>query len=975
MTLRSFVLALVTVGGLLAVRIDRQASTENFDLLECLGFLVSAVALVVSCFWVSRATEPDADVVSDPLLRLRHRPSRMIAAASFFILAGNVAFFDVIWDGATLVSAPHYYLTDDADRAAAGFGHTADPWAGNMIEAPGIFITAASLRDGVVPLWNPGEGCGSPHLANGELATLSALQLPLHLRPSLENWDRFAVARLVLAGWLAAIAAMGLGVTLPSALIAGSVFGFGGALVQHSNLVHVNTAVWVPLIVLFVESLLFRRSMLRVVMLAVAFALALNGGNPQPVVMAGLVIAVRLFLAPLGGVSLMATGRTLVAVGVAGGLGAALTAISILPLAETLGRSVTRVFPRTDGTAQWWALTSWILPSNRESEFVATLDYRYFWWAIGAFGFGAAFVGLVDGIRRRRPIALWGVFFVVHVLLFCTRFVETVFTELLPVVRELNFSKYVSPLQFLLGVCAASAIDSVVRGERFVRVAFVVAAVGIVAFLSLDPTPLYSTRHVVHVAVVAVFSMMIAIMPARRGRILFCLLPAFVIGELMMTHPRFPDRTECAYDRPTSFVDYVNDAREREGQEWRLAGHSNTVPPLSTSALGWRDLRSVSPVTPRSYHDWLGPYVNNGTWPEYWLFSESRQLLFSPCLDLAGVRWILVPSRAPLLVGIDRVIEDSPVIRWGEMLRAMDFETIRIYGEFAMDDRQATFRLGPRAKLEFDAHWVSRQTRFEYELTSDGPFVATVRAGDDVHEIVASDVGRVTLELPYRDEPVRLIYEVKEGGPVRFQLTGLEIDRFFPKRLDQFRFAHADNESGVAVATNLEALAPVRMVRRTRAFETIDDLERHYLRFVATGEGWDWREELLIYAPEGTPRPDGVANVVDASSATEPEVRRVSRPDVNRIRVEVDARAPGWLHVAETHHGFWRATSAGRDLAVVRANGPFMAVPILEAGRHEIEFVYDPWPYRVGKWVSIVTAFVLLGMTMIAVVRRRRRST
>ena len=78
-----------------------------------------------------------------------------------------------------------------------------------------------------------------------------------------------------------------------------------------------------------------------------------------------------------------------------------------------------------------------------------------------------------------------------------------------------------------------------------------------------------------------------------------------------------------------------------------------------------------------------------------------------------------------------------------------------------------------------------------------------------------------------------------------------------------------------------------------------------------------------------------------------------------RVLVFSDRFAPGW-----------KATLDGRPLAIRRADYAFRAVSI-PAGRHRVEFIYDPLSIRLGAWMSVAG---LAAMVALGVATRRSRS-
>jgi hypothetical protein len=142
------------------------------------------------------------------------------------------------------------------------------------------------------------------------------------------------------------------------------------------------------------------------------------------------------------------------------------------------------------------------------------------------------------------------------------------------------------------------------------------------------------------------------------------------------------------------------------------------------------------------------------------------------------------------------------------------------------------------------------------------------------------------------------------------------------------------------------AVGGIRVAQGRDAFEAL------------LGEGFDPRTEVLL--AEGVPRSSpgfrGQSRLLDF------------RPD--RVRVEADLSAPGYVVLVDAYDPDWRATIDGRPEKVLRANVAFRAVSV-ESGRHIVEFSYRPPSVRAGLAVSGLT---LAGLA-VAGLRRGVRSS
>ena len=70
------------------------------------------------------------------------------------------------------------------------------------------------------------------------------------------------------------------------------------------------------------------------------------------------------------------------------------------------------------------------------------------------------------------------------------------------------------------------------------------------------------------------------------------------------------------------------------------------------------------------------------------------------------------------------------------------------------------------------------------------------------------------------------------------------------------------------------------------------------------------------------------------------------------IKIKVMARSPDALFLSEAYYPGWKAYVDGKEQTIARAEELFCQIPIA-AGRHEVEFVYDPLSFKVGAGISI----------------------
>jgi len=224
----------------------------------------------------------------------------------------------------------------------------------------------------------------------------------------------------------------------------------------------------------------------------------------------------------------------------------------------------------------------------------------------------------------------------------------------------------------------------------------------------------------------------------------------------------------------------------------------------------------------------------------------------------------------------------------------------------------------------------------------------------------AYDTDRLDLYPP----PLRLITQALgevEGSPLHTRLL----------RLGAVEYVAALHRQG------LEGLAPVAVlptpfVEPLFVFRVPDPRPRTYavgaarradglvaeLRALAEPT-FDPAREIVL--PAGPAVPAAAAPFTGNSRIVE------FRPD--RVRLEAELTAPGFVVLVDTHDPGWRATLDGLPAEVLRADVAFRAVAV-PAGRHVIEYVYRPRSITLGLVVSGVA--VLAALAIAALERRRR---
>jgi uncharacterized membrane protein YfhO len=108
-----------------------------------------------------------------------------------------------------------------------------------------------------------------------------------------------------------------------------------------------------------------------------------------------------------------------------------------------------------------------------------------------------------------------------------------------------------------------------------------------------------------------------------------------------------------------------------------------------------------------------------------------------------------------------------------------------------------------------------------------------------------------------------------------------------------------------------------------------------------------------------------VENSDDAPTSDRPITpAHITSYEPSTVRIDTDAAAPGYLILTDTFYPGWTARVDGVPAPIRPANVLFRAVRV-EAGRHTVEFRYQPTSFTIGATISLAS-LALLGVVAFA---------
>ncbi|PIP68660.1 MAG: hypothetical protein CO035_07980 [Candidatus Omnitrophica bacterium CG_4_9_14_0_2_um_filter_42_8] len=148
--------------------------------------------------------------------------------------------------------------------------------------------------------------------------------------------------------------------------------------------------------------------------------------------------------------------------------------------------------------------------------------------------------------------------------------------------------------------------------------------------------------------------------------------------------------------------------------------------------------------------------------------------------------------------------------------------------------------------------------------------------------------------------------------------------------------------------------------------------EKEILKRLKSKEFKPEREVILEEVLDSPPTADRSNNIARSSAlllkySSSERAKRVSREGSVRILkyepsyIEIDAHidTPGFLVLSDTYYPGWKARVDGKLNRIYRADYTLRAV-YLEPGKHSVKFTYDPFSFKIGAIITLVTLFLCL---------------
>ena len=155
-----------------------------------------------------------------------------------------------------------------------------------------------------------------------------------------------------------------------------------------------------------------------------------------------------------------------------------------------------------------------------------------------------------------------------------------------------------------------------------------------------------------------------------------------------------------------------------------------------------------------------------------------------------------------------------------------------------------------------------------------------------------------------------------------------------------------------------------------RRWTPISEPRETFQKLLSTS--FDPREEAIIdpASSEQPPIPPNSQLEHKNSDAGKPTGIQSIQYRANQVRIDFLARDRSLLVLTDAWYPGWKAFMDGADRPIWRVNLLFRGI-LVNPGAHSVLFVYDPWQFRLGEWISLATA-LSLGFLLLQHFRRRK---
>lgn len=962
-----------------------------------------------------------------------------IQAGLFIILILCVVFFSVVFLNKTLTSlqvpgvlggGPYDYQGKFTHRALI------DPGGSSWSPRPQAALEHQEFAAGRVPLWDPYMGVGQPLAGNMDSIALNPLRIALYLDPSPYMWDLFLLFRLFLAGMFAYLFMRAIKVSHLSGIFSSTLYMLSGYFIFSIDMHHLDTEIFLPFLLLCYEKIIQRANLLRWgILSSLAVVFLLSGGQPQSAALImGLGFAYyffRLLSCRENRTIKIVVKFTLNYISFVF-LGIALSAHLLLPFLEFWRLSFNNHDPRM-GHALGLSFdpyfadaVSFVVPYFMGPIHHSWLqDYSWHILTRGYFGMSAAIFALAAvlvALRQKSSNNYLEYFFATFLLLMIGKlygFFWANWIGHLPIANMINYGKYMGSLMaFCVAALAGLGLEAIIKSEiravilkNSAQIVVVLISFCFVYDLSymLDHANAYSqlagyskffklplVYFVLLTVVVAIFFMSFIFMTmkvcqsgatfkAKKFQIIVLII-ALVELYIYVPNPGLlknrNERADILNSAP--YINFI----QAHLENYRVVGVDRVLYPDFGSAFGIGDIRVLDALLPKRYMEFLGNFFKLPNPPDRFTGDEGIDFQdkgIQRALNLLGIKYII--SNSDITEG-NGFIED--ILNRGQIVEAAGHPVSNWINSSMLDingvSKKILFAHAP-AKINY-AFKVPDKSYLEFSigmvpgswLQSDGVlYEITLKDREGEKRIFSKYINprnnlqdrkwfENSIDLSFyagREVVLSLVTSPGPNNDNAFDWSAWGGLRLKTQKNDVFSLVY-DHE--VKIYENKEVLP--------RAFVVYD-----YEIAKASGEVLKRLKDLEFPLSNRiileAPLPENTFSKIDNSALKKSEAQ-ILHYDTQLVETQAEMMSPGFLVLSDLYYPGWEVYVDGKKGKIYQADYMLRAV-FLGEGKHIVKFVYEPFSFRVGVWISgsaaLLIVILLLGKAFLTQRKRKLINT
>ena len=591
-------------------------------------------------------------------LRSRHALCAVVSLAT--VLA---AYPDVVFGGKTFLAVglargsygdPPYAA--DYQGPAAPEVPEADAGAESWAVHPWAYLERRALLAGTLPFWNRHNGFGWPLLSNGQTGTFNPLHWIELLNPDWPAlWDLHFLLLRFLAAYFTCLLLLALGASPGLALLGAPLAALHGSFLALLVRADLNAFALLPAALYALVSLRQRPALRPAAGLALALALVLVAGHPQPS------FAVLLTAALIGAGMLVHRERRLayaLHAAAAGVIACLVTAPFWLPLILNL-RTAWHVHPKGLGlralppfnALQW--LIPGVLSNGRITAFLdrPAVAFSYLGGLVGTLAVLAMAAPLCSATARRRLVLL------AVPLLFTLKifgFGPVQWLGRLPFLEQTTFVYFYFPATFLFGVSGLLAVNDLRALPRRTAAALAAgAAVLVLAAIALAPyfvprgvpgglSPAFQLQWPIYsllACAAAALAFGASSPDVRTARASLLVLGLALFAELACY--RYPLSARGNPSQEPPYARWLQD-QQRDGP-WRVLGLGGYLFPNYATVFGLEDVRLCDALVPQETMTLIQRHFEARLDHGWMLYGSPTRGFRLPArlLDVTNVRYVI----------------------------------------------------------------------------------------------------------------------------------------------------------------------------------------------------------------------------------------------------------------------------------------------------------------------------------------------